>query len=224
MKMPRITGSVLGLVAVAAVVWVITQQRDLTDLRAEQRRVLAQLAAEANESSRPAAPPANNVTETAASNPELLQLRSEITRLTQRKRELASVLTEHDNLRAQLAAHKTGGGALLLIPSKARMAGYNTPEDTMESLLWAIQHGDLTNFVQAFAPEVAQALPIQTPEAWTNAMNEFHQEFTALRILGRKELPDGGVELRVNLVGRDEAEQPLHFKQVNGQWKIQDVK
>ena len=212
------------MVAVAAVLWGISQQRDLSELRAEQKRVLAQLAAEPNETSRPAAPPANNVTETGGSNPELLQLRSEITRLTQRKRELAGIPTEHDNLRARLAAYKSSDGARLLTASKARMMGYNSPEDTMESLLWAIQHGDLTNFVQAFAPEVAQALPIQTPEAWTNAMNEFHQDFTALRILGRQELPDGGVELRVNLVGRDEAEQPLHFKQVNGQWKIQDIK
>ena len=162
--------------------------------------------------------------ETAGSNPELLQLRSEITRLTQRKRELAGVSTEHDNLRTRLAAHKSGDGARLLIASKARMAGYNTPEDTMESLLWAMQHGDLTNFVQAFAPEVAQALPIQTPEAWTKALNEFHEQFAGLRILGRQELPDGVVELRVNLVGRDEGEQPLHFKQVNGQWKIQNLK
>jgi hypothetical protein len=104
------------------------------------------------------------------------------------------------------------------------MAGYNTPEDTMESLLWALQHGDFTNFLQAFSPEVAQVFPIQTQEAWTNAMNDFHEQFTGLSILGRRELPDGRVELTVKLAGHDEAEQPLHFKQVNGQWKLQDLK
>jgi hypothetical protein len=224
MKTPNFTGGVLGLVAVAAVLWVVTQQRDLTGLRAEQKRVLAQLAAEPSESSRSAAPPANNVAETAGSNPELLQLRSEVTRLTQRKRELAAVEKEHDDLSSRLAAHKTGGGLRLLIPGKVRMVGYSTPEDTIESLLWAIQHGDLTNFVQAFDLEVAQGLPIHTLEAWTNAMKDFHQQFTGLSILGRQELPDGRVELTVKLVDREEAEQPLHFKQVNGQWKVQDLK
>ena len=94
----------------------------------------------------------------------------------------------------------------------------------MESLLWALQHGDFTNFLQAFSPEVAQVFPIQTQEAWTNAMNDFHEQFTGLSILGRRELADGRVELSVKLAGHDEAEQPLHFKQVNGQWKLQDIK
>jgi small-conductance mechanosensitive channel len=223
MKTPGITGGVLGLVAIAAVFWVLSQQRDLAGLRAEQKRVLAQLSAEPGENSRPADQPADNVAETGSS-PELLQLRSEITRLTQRKRELAGVEKEHEKLRASLAAHVSQPGGRLLLSSTARMAGYNTPEDTMESLLWALQHGDFTNFLQAFSPEVAQVFPIQTQEAWTNAMNDFHEQFTGLSILGRRELPDGRVELTVKLAGHDEAEQPLHFKQVNGQWKLQDLK
>ena len=224
MKTPNVITALLSLVCLVAVFGVLTQQRELTSLRAEQKHVLGQLTAEPNESSQPAALPPNDVPEAAGSNPELLQLRSEITRLTQRKRELAGVAAENDKLRGDVAARANRPGGRLLLSSTARMAGYNTPEDTIESLLWALQHGDMTNFLQAFAPEVAQALPIQSQEVWTNAMNEFHEQFTGLSILGRRELPDGRVELTVQLAGREEPEQPVHLKQVNGQWKLQDFK
>ena len=224
MKLPKVVTALLGVVCLAAVFGVLTQERELTSLRAEQEHVLAQLAADPNEGSRPAAQPAEKATESPGSNPEVLQLRSEITRLTQRTHELAGVAAEHDKLRAEIAAHKAGGEPRLLLPSKARMAGYNTPEDTLETVLWALEHRDFTNFIQAFSPEIARALPIQTEDGWSKAMDEFHEQFGGLSILNRKELPDGRVELTVQLAGHQEAEQPLHLKQVNGQWKFEDFK
>lgn len=224
MRTPAITGGVLGLVAVAALVLVLSQQRELAGLRAEQKSVLAQLATEPTENARPAVQRAESAPESGVSNPELLQLRSEITRLTQRKRELGGVQAENDKLRGQVLARKAGGGGRLILASKARMAGFNTPEDTLESLLWSLEHADFTNFLRAFTPEVAQAFPIQTPEAWTNAMNDFHKEFGGLTVLNRQELPDGRVELTVQMAGHSEAEQPLHLRQVNGQWKIDEMK
>jgi hypothetical protein len=35
------------------------------------------------------------------------------------------------------------------------MVGYNTPEDTLQSLLWAVQNRDLTNLLQAFTLNAA---------------------------------------------------------------------
>lgn len=224
MKSPKVVTTLLGVVCLAAIFGVLTQERELTSLRAEQKHVLTQLASESNESSRPAAQAVDKATESPGSNPELLQLRSEITRLTQRTRELAGVTAEHDKLSAQIAAYKAGGGPRLLLPSKARMAGYNTPEDTLETVLWALEHRDFTNFIQAFSPEIARVLPIQTEDGWSKAMDEFHQQFGGLSILNRKDLPDGRVELTVQLAGRQEPEQPLHLKQVNGQWKFEDFK
>jgi len=228
MTSPKVITAVLGVVCLLAVFGVLTQQRELTGLRAEQKQVLAQIAAEPNENSLPAAQRSEKATESAISNPELLQLRSEITRLTQRKRELGGIIAEHERLQAQVASRGTNGfganAGRLLLPGRARMAGYNSPEDTMESVLWALQHGDVTNFLQAFPLEVAQTLPVQTPEAWTKIMNEFHEQFTGLSILRRRELPDGRVELTVQLAGQEETEQLLHFRQVNGQWKVEDLK
>ena len=37
--------------------------------------------------------------------------------------------------------------------SEARMVGYSTPDDTLQSFLWAIQNRDLTNVLQALAPD-----------------------------------------------------------------------
>lgn len=224
MRTPAITGGALGLVAVAAVLFVLAQQRELAGLRAEQSRVLAQLGSEPKDVSVPPRVAATSSSEPGMANSELLQLRSEITRLTQRKRELADVVAENDKLRGQAAARRVGGGGRLILANKARMAGFNTPEDTLESVLWSLEHADFTNFLQAFTPEVAQAFPIQSPEVWTNAMGKFHEEFAGMTILNRQELPDGRVELTVQMAGHSEAEQPIHLRQVNGQWKIDEMK
>jgi len=84
----------------------------------------------------------------------LLRLRNEVSRLTGRKRELTGALTENESLRAQLARRATNSPAGTGLPAgyirknQAKMAGYNTPEDTIQSLLWALNNRDFPNLLQ----------------------------------------------------------------------------
>ena len=106
--------------------------------------------------------------------------------------------------------------------SEARLVGYNTPDDTLQSLLWAVRNQDLTNALQAFAPEIAKDLRVEFGESGQSIEDFFHKAggFFGMRIADRSHIVDDGsllvqVELVPGMPG------PLIvFRQINGQWKI----
>ncbi len=223
-----LNGLLLG-VCLATLWGLWSQHSDLARLRASQQQLRAQQAASADRSaSLTAAAP--DATPPATESPalllttELLRLRSAVTQLEARRRELAGVRAESERLRAQLANRDTNGPAGFRLPpgyvrkSEARMVGYSTPDDTLQSLLWAIQNRDLTNLLQAFTPEMAKE--IRDGIALSN--DDYFREAAGLpgmAILGRKQLPDGSVELGVVMVPGQESPR-IHLRQVGGQWKI----
>jgi hypothetical protein len=92
-------------------------------------------------------------------------LRGEVTRLKSRQRELAAARVENEQLRAQLAVKRTNAAAATpplppgyILKSKAQWKGFSTPEDTLQSFLWAVQNQDLTNLVQTMVPEMGEKL------------------------------------------------------------------
>jgi len=220
------------LVVCLTTLWGVWAQRNqLADLRAEQQQLLAQQAsnspaslttadAEAALSGTP--PPTLVVT------PELLRLRSEVTRLTERRRELEGVRADNERLLAQLASRPTNGPGGFQVPpgyvrrSEARMVGYNTPEDTLQTFLWALQSRDPTNVLQALAPDAADMLHERlgaTPES-----AQAFQKDTALilgaRVVKREEnASDGSVGLEIEIIPGVSGPQ-IGFRQINGQWKI----
>lgn len=224
----------LVLVCLVATLWGVWDQRtQLASLRAEQQRLIAQMASRADRSAspgtavvadaRPAPPPP-----TLAVTPELLRLRSEVTRLTERRRELAGARAENERLRAELAGRSTNGPAGFQLPpgyvrrSEARMVGYNTPDDTLQSLLWAIQNRDLTNALQAFAPERAENLRAKAGES-PESIEDFFSEAAGLvgvRIVGREQdASDGSITVQVEVVPGESGPR-ITFRQINGQWRI----
>lgn len=224
-------GGFLIIVCLAILLGVWCQRSQLASLRAEQRQLLDQMAARADDSASP------GTTEATASNsgipspalvatPELLRLRNEVTRLSERRRELAGVRAENERLRAQLASRGTNGlGGFQLPPgyvrlSEARMVGYNTPDDTLQSLLWATQHHDLTNVLQAFTPEMAEQFRAQAGKS-SQSIEDFFSTYQApgMAILSRKPESDGSVELEVETVPGAPSGR-ISLRPVAGQWKI----
>lgn len=222
----------LVLVCVATLWGIWSQQNQLADLRAEGQQIQAQLAGRADSSASTGvadiggagsvAPP------TLAVTPELLRLRSEVTRLTERRRELAGVRADNERLRAQLARRGTNGPAGFQLPpgyvrrSEARMVGYSTPDDTLQSLLWAIQNHDLTNALQAFAPERTENLRAKAGET-PESIEEFFSEAAGLvgvRIVNREQdASDGSLTVQVEVVPGEPGPR-ITFRQINGQWRI----
>jgi hypothetical protein len=212
-----------GVVALAMACGVVWQHRNLASFRSSQESRLRQLASDDFN-------PAQGLTSTHGQRippaskqvtSDLLQLRAEVTSLARRRRELESVRVENESLRAKIAARQNsptaaaGPASGYLRKSQARQVGYGTPEDTLQTVLWAVNNHDTNGLMEAFAPEIAQKMQQQR-----NAnMFEGAEAVARLHILSRQELPDGTIQLKVEI---DPALPPedMKFVQIGGKWKI----
>jgi hypothetical protein len=211
-----------GVVCLAALWAAIIEGRRLSDLRAEQGRLVARFAGP--QAPGLPAPPQGQASGSSTAvpvSPELLRLRSEVTRLGALQRELAPARAENERLRLQLAAAGTNnvpGQALppgYLRRANATMAGYNTPEDTLQSLLWALHHKDSLRMLEAFTPAAVEQFQRQGTEDFL----ENAQAIIGMAVVGKDPLPDGSVEVRM-LIAPDLPPVPLHLQSIDGQWKI----
>jgi len=151
-----LTLSVAACVAVLSAV--ALQRRQVLNLRAEQQQKLADATAPAEAITAPPVTPSPSVSR------ELLQLRNQVGQLRRRRDELLPVRVEHERLVLELAGRGTNDSGLppnFIRKSEARLVGYNSPEATLQSLLYAIRNRDLTNLFQAFTPEAVSRLKKQ---------------------------------------------------------------
>jgi hypothetical protein len=232
MKPRALFGGLLIVLCLATLWGVWAQRSQLAGLHAEQQQLLAQLATRADGPVSPETAEATSASPatpqpTLVATPELLRLRNEVTRLTERRRELAGVRADNDRLRAQVARRGTNGPAGTQMPpgylrkSEARLVGYNSPDDTIQSLLWSIQNHDLTNLLQAFSPDQSEQLMSEVLRSKRSAEDFFRDAgvVPGMAILDRKQLPDGVVELKMEMApGLTPA--PVRMRQFGGQWKI----
>ncbi|HEU0039670.1 MAG TPA: hypothetical protein VFR76_10365 [Verrucomicrobiae bacterium] len=216
---------ILTAVCLATLASALIQRQQLAGLRAEQQGLITRLGTPQDASS-----PAGEVTSNtavshliAAPSLELLKLRSEVARLTGRRRELAAAQGENDRLRIQFAASHTNVSAANALPpgyvrkSEARFVGYNTPADTIQSLLWAVQNRDLTNLLAAFTPETARQMQ-QDKDYFENV-----SIIPGMHIKSQQQMPDGSIELEVEMVPGEPLPDRMRFRQFNGQWKLEDL-
>jgi hypothetical protein len=105
--------------------------------------------------------------------------------------------------------------------SEARLVGYNSPDDTIQSMLWSIQNHDMTNLLQALAPDQADQLRERLAQGKRSSEDFFGDAGTVpgMAILRRKQLPDGSVELEVEMAPGLNPD-PIRMQQFGGQWKI----
>lgn len=215
-------------VAVGAtmVVAVFLRQNRVTTLKAERAQILARLAdpAAVPPTVAPAAP-LNFKQNSHSPSIELLQLRAEVTRLGNRKRELANAQVESERLHGQLATRGTNAPSGVPLPpgylrkSEARNVGYATPENTIQSLLWAIKNRDSLSLLQAFVPENAKQLKERMKSL--SSTEDFFKEYEVLpgmHVLGKEAGADGAEVLTIEFMP-GVAEQ-LTFQQFEGQWKL----
>jgi hypothetical protein len=156
---------------------------------------------------------------------ELLQLRSEVTKLTAKKRELANVEAEATDLRARSNLSQTNSASDIRLPpgylrkSDAQLLGFSTPENTMQSFLWAVQHQDVTNLRRALTPELATTFGLDRPGERDKEVFKNLNTLPGMAVHGRQALPDGSVELQVELIPGLPIEK-LHLGNIAGEWKL----
>ena len=199
---------------------VLAQRRELVRLRAEQERA-TERAEPAHSEMDDNKASANMEALTDADLRELLQLRSEVTRLNARKRELADVAETHQRLSAELSNGATNVVGNRLPPgyirkAEAQFAGYSTPENTVRSFLWAVHHRDVKSLLQSFSPELSAKIESSGgPDSFFKSAGPM----PGMAIRSRNNLPDGSVELEIEM-GPSMPTDKLHLSPINGEWKF----
>ena len=202
---------------------VLAQRRELVRLRAEQGH--------AAEGAKPA--PSEIEDNKASTNAdtlneedtrEVLRLRSEVTKLNARKRELAEVVEVHERLRGQLASGSSNVGGNQLPPgyirkSEAQFAGYTSPENTVQSFLWAVHHRNVNGLLQSFSPELSAKIQ---GNGGTDSFFKSAGLMPGMAIRSRNNLPDGSVELEIE-IGPSMPTDKLHLSPINGEWKFDSL-
>jgi hypothetical protein len=218
-----------------AALWgILAEGRQVSELRAKEqrlespRRMTNDSAAETIPSPTPEVPR------------ELLQLRAEVARLSQQQRELVGARTENERLRLQLEERKANSaarnqaGAVYVRASEAKWLGYNTPEDTLQSLFWAAQNRNLEKFLEGLTPEAAEELKnlFKDSDNPNEAAKRFFEEQSfpsGFRIIGREQAANSGVALAVQVLkpkssaeaGMEvDSSESIRFERVAGQWKM----
>ena len=219
---------VLTIGVCVAMTGAVLKQRDqLGELKAEQSKTLARLAAPVEVPQSVAPANVQRSTHTHSPSMELLQLRAEVARLGNRKRELASASVERERLHGQLATRGTNAAGAFALPagyikrSEAKFVGYNTPEETIQSLLWSIQNRDVAKFLGAF--DSAKSKQFEARMRSRDSIEEFFKEAASLpgmHILGKEAGEDGEIVLIVEIMPGDEPQGRIRFKQIEGQWKM----
>lgn len=224
---PRVLIIVLSVgVLITTVAMVGRQRQQLGELRSQVQELQSRTAALSNEATGEAE---TSVAPTTQAGPslELLRLRSQVGQLERRKRELAGVTEETKRLQTQFASKATNGTRGVPLPagyirkSEAKLVGFGSPEDALQSFLWAIEHRDLPTLMQFFDEEQGRFMSEDVKRR--GSTEEFFKELAfvpGLVITGREQKADGTIVLAVQLVPNDEsAKTKMPFKQFNGQWR-----
>lgn len=169
--MARLNG-VFALIAVVAVAVLLELQyearhqlRSQSDTMREQSRQLQDLEAEnirlSNLVARAGAPLSD------AQLAELADLRRQVEALRQRTNEIAGLQSEIDRLRGVLstAANSVADNTAPDVPptdiyprDSWMFAGYDTPENTIQSIMWAVSEGDPDTYAAGVTPELGSEL------------------------------------------------------------------
>jgi len=212
----------------ATLIGTVVQGRKISDLRAEREQLASddhgaptQLLADG--------PKTQARKPVAADSPSLerLQLRSEVNRLMSRRRELLTVTNENARLRSQVAVSRTNAATAVALPpgyvrkSEARFVGYSTPENTVQSLLWAVQNQDFTNMMTAFTPDVAGQMRKQLERTGGDEFFKNAGVIPGMHIVSQATALDGSIEAEVEIIPGQPLPDKMRFRQINGEWKLE---
>ena len=214
-----ITMAVLSIVTVCAVA---VQRRELLGLRAQQKSKFPGMTFSIEQ---PAGAPFVQASSSSANVRELLQLRNQASQLRRQRDELLPLRTEHQALLEQIAMRGTNSAlpANYIRKSEARLVGFKSPEETIQSFLYALRMRDITNLVEAFTPEAAARMRGQQPGAsgFLERLLDEGQTLVGLAVVSQKQL-QGNLMVEVQVLPGVPPMQ-LFFRSVNDQWKIESL-
>ncbi len=231
--MARLNG-VIALIGVVAVAVLLELQyearhqlRSQSDAMREQSRQLQELEAEnvrlSNLVARAGAPLSD------AQLAELADLRRQVEALRQRTNEIAGLQGEIDRLRNILstAANAVEDGTAPDVPASDvyprdawMFAGYDTPENTIESIMWAVSEGDSDTYAAGVTPELGSELQSEFDDgSFVNDGPLEMGDVTGYRIVDREVVSGNQVMYTVFVDGPNELMQ-IPIEQTDNGWNV----
>ena len=159
---------------------------------------------------------------------ELADLRKQVDLLRQRTNEVATLRAEITRLRAALStAGKSIAAEMPNVPAEDiypreswAFAGYDTPENAIESLMWAVSEGDQDTYMAGLAPDMQAQMQADLADGSFLAEGPFEMSnITGYRILDRDALSDNEVTMTLYLDGEGDTMSVVLDKTDNG-WAI----
>jgi hypothetical protein len=202
MKLIPITGVALSVVAAGILVVALKQRAQLAKVRMEETTAMAGVpGSDKGEASAHSKGPTDALTE--AEHDELLRLRGQLRPLMDQVAALPSLTNRNLLLKARRNAARKANEpfpADFIRKSEAKNAGNGTPEASLETFLWAVQHQDTNvllgivggGFAEMMRNQFAQGIP-------TNFFRELGA-LPGMRILGRTNVTADSMELNFETV------------------------
>lgn len=160
---------------------------------------------------------------------ELQQLREEVESLRQRTNEIATLRSELTRLRGAISqASGAADAGPPDVPAEDiyprdswQFAGYDTPENALESLMWAVSQGDQDSYVAGITPELQGNLASDLADG-SFAMDAPLEmsDVSGYRIVDREVVSDDEVNITIYVDGEDDV-MPVPLRRTdNGDWVI----
>lgn len=157
---------------------------------------------------------------------ELLRLRGEVARRRSAGNSLTELKAENARLKA-IGPARGGTSKRIRLPegyhlaSQAKFAGYATPENTLETLAWAVCQRNTQVLLNVFDTETASKINQTLNERGLSNVFDGLQGFVGYRIRSSRPKADDGVELEVQLNPNSERQlEKVSLQRSNGAWKL----
>jgi hypothetical protein len=156
---------------------------------------------------------------------ELQKLREEVQQLRHRTNDLDTLRGEVRRLRAELSSVGSNAppdvAAEDIYPRDSwAFAGYDTPEDTLESVTWAIGEGDESTYLAGLSPELRDEMQAQLADGSFAETGPLEMgNATGYRIVDRETVSDSQVIYTIYMDGEnDQVDMVLSY--TNGGWVV----
>jgi len=160
---------------------------------------------------------------------ELGKLREEVRRLRNRTNDLQTMRTELRRLRGELSAARSSmtSNAPPDVPASDifprdswKFAGYDTPENAVESVTWAISQGDEDSYMESLSPELQDEMQSELADGSFGDLGPLEmKEATGFRIVDRETVSDGRQIFTIYLDGQGD-ETPLALVKTADGWRV----
>ena len=235
-----ITALLIALFFLGAGTALLLQHRSRVDLDRENQALrqriedMSRLAAENERLSNLVAQATSTQARRNGPSRELLRLRGEVGWLRRQSQEAEQLRNEKQRLRTEAAGQKrpavdatAGAASQTNMPRESWVfAGYATPEAALQSMIWAISSGDVKTFYASLTEKGKQEIEREQngkPGADFAAEGvELLGKFTAFRVDGREDRPDGAVVLTVSGIRSDDTTETekVTLRRVGDEWKL----